>query len=275
MLRRCAIFALVSILSLVGAGLGQIGSGEPPSVVTIRSITFDNKSEVPADLGEAAISHFVGTSLPKGAIKNLARRRVREFFREKGYFKAQISEPEVNSAGADPDHDYVVLAFHALAGHQYRLSKITILNAKVFRSDQLRTLVPLREGEIFDMSRMWKGVDSLRKFYGCEGYASASITPSMRVSDATRTLSLILDVTEGGRFRLAQIGILGLDEAAKRSLLLELQRLGASVGSVYSSCVFDHVQDGGIGAHGSFSFGSTLNGKTGLAYVVLDFRPNR
>jgi hypothetical protein len=109
---------------------------------------------------------------------------------------------------------------------KYRVTTIRFVNNTLFPSDELRNLVPLRDGEIcdlFDDSVLHKGLGAIGKLYGSYGYIDAAISNSFQIDDAHQTISFVFDVTEGRQYRIGSVHVVGLSPTLEDTLGSEVK----------------------------------------------------
>jgi outer membrane protein insertion porin family len=163
--------------------------------------------------------------------------RVRAEFQNRGYFKVIVSDPktEIHDTGSKGFHIPLLIPGPGKAvditmpveeGEQYRLGKITFKNNKALpNSAALRTLIPLKDGDIFSREKIAKGLDNLRKAYGDYGFINFSPIPSQSYNEEKKTIDLEIDVDEGKQFTVRRIEFQGntttRDKVIRRELALE------------------------------------------------------
>jgi len=174
--------------------------------------------------------------------------RVRAEYQNRGYFKALVGDPktEIRDTGrkgpripllqAGPGKA-VDLTFPIEEGDQYRLGKITFKNNKAISNvNALRSLFPLRDGDIFSREKITKGLENLRKAYGEYGYINFTPVPSTTFDDEKKLAYLEIDVDEGKQFFVRRIEFQGntttRDKVIRRELALE-------EGSIYNSRLWE------------------------------------
>ena len=122
-------------------------------------------------------------------------------------------------------------------GEQYRLGKITFKNNKaISNTAALRSLFPLRDGDIFSRDKVAKGLEALRKAYGEYGYINYTGVPSTTFDDDKKLAFLDIDIDEGKQFYVRRIEFVGntttRDKVIRRELALE-------EGSIYNSRLWE------------------------------------
>jgi len=87
-----------------------------------------------------------------------------------------------------------------------------------FPPQELRKLVPLEDGEIFDVSKIRKGLDALRNFYASKGYIDFTPNPSTDIDTPRHRISLTFELDEQKQFLIEKVEIFGLKPALERDL---------------------------------------------------------
>ncbi|MGA8343699.1 MAG: outer membrane protein assembly factor BamA, partial [Candidatus Sulfotelmatobacter sp.] len=174
--------------------------------------------------------------------------RVRAEYQNRGYFKALVSDPktEIHDTGHKGFHILLLqsgpgkavdLTMPIEEGDQYRLGKITFKNNKaISNTAALRSLFPLKDGDIFSREKIAKGLEALRKAYGEYGYINYTGVPSTTFDDDKKLAYLEIDVDEGKQFYVRRIEFVGntttRDKVIRRELALE-------EGGVYNSRLWE------------------------------------
>src|SRR5258708_23702944 len=95
-------------------------------------------------------------------------------------------------------------------GDKYRLGKITFKNNKAVPNvNALRSLFPLKDGDIFARDKVAKGLENLRKAYGQLRYINFTSVPGTTFDDEKKLAFLEIDVDEGSRFYCRPISFPG------------------------------------------------------------------
>ena len=172
--------------------------------------------------------------------------RVRQAYRDKGYFKALTGEPQTNVRNAGGINPFTLrpstgkrvdILIPVEEGGRYRLGGITFTGNKNFSNTRaLRAQFAQKDGEFFSATLFGKGLENLRKAYGSQGYINFVGTPTPRVDEAKKLVYLDIDVDEGKQFYVSRIEFTGntitRDKVIRRELLVE-------EGQVYNSQLVD------------------------------------
>jgi outer membrane protein insertion porin family len=172
--------------------------------------------------------------------------RVRQAYRDKGYFHAITGEPQTNvrnAGGINPltlhpsNGKRVDIVIPIEEGERYRLGGINFTGNKAYSNVKaLRAQFPLKDGDYFNATLFGKGIQNLQKAYGEGGYINMVPTPIPRTDEAKKLVYLDVDIDEGKQFYVSRIEFTGntltRDRVIRRELLVE-------EGQVYNSRLVD------------------------------------
>ncbi len=163
--------------------------------------------------------------------------RVRAEFQNRGYFKVLVEDPktEMHDTGHLGFHIPLVMKGPGKAvdiavpieeGDRYRLGGITFKNNKaVSNTKALRSLFPIKDGDVFSREKIAKGLESLRKAYGELGYINFTSVPNTTFDEEKKLVFLDIDVDEGKQFYVRRIEFQGntttRDKVIRREIALE------------------------------------------------------
>ena len=174
--------------------------------------------------------------------------RVRAEFQNRGYFKVLVDQPktEIHDTGHTGPHipllqsglgKAVDITMPIEEGDRYRLGTITFKNNKAISNNAaLRSLFPMKDGDIFSREKVAKGLENLRKAYGEAGYINFTSVPDTKFDDEKKIVNLEIDVDEGKQFYVRRIEFAGntttRDKVIRREIALE-------EGNVYNSRLWE------------------------------------
>ncbi|HEV3510688.1 MAG TPA: outer membrane protein assembly factor BamA [Candidatus Sulfotelmatobacter sp.] len=229
--------------------------------VKVGKIKFEGNKSINARTLRAAMKNLKPIGIPHSIfLENLFAKtydatkleedteRVRAEYQNRGYFKANITDPktEIHDTGHKGFHipflqsgpgKAVDITMPIEEGDKYRLGKITFKNNKALSNTAaLRTLFPLKDGDIFSRDKIAKGLDNLRKAYGQYGYINFTSVPNTTFDDDKKLAFLEIDVDEGKQFYVRRIEFQGntttRDKVIRRELALE-------EGGIYNSHLWE------------------------------------
>jgi len=161
--------------------------------------------------------------------------RVREAYRERGYFNAETTDPQTHvrdegglnwftlkpSTGKRID-----ILMPVEEGERYRLGGITFSGNKALsNSAALRAQFALKDGDWFNTTLFSKGIKALKKAYGSYGFIDMVPDPRPRRDDAKKLIYLDIGIDEGKQYFVSRIEFTGntltRDKVIRRELMLE------------------------------------------------------
>jgi len=172
--------------------------------------------------------------------------RVRQAYRDRGYFKALTSEPTTHVRDAGGLNPFTLrpskgkridILMPVEEGSRYKLGGITFSGNKNFTNTKaLRAQFTQKDGDWFNASQFGKGIEQLRKAYGGQGYINFVGTPVPRIDEAKKLIYLDIDIDEGKPFYVSRIEFTGnsitRDKVIRRELMLQ-------EGQIYNSQLWE------------------------------------
>ncbi len=162
--------------------------------------------------------------------------RVRDAYQQKGYFKALVEDPKtkmrdtgggfhiplIQKAGGKA----VDITMPIVEGDRYRLGSITFSgNKQITNVKALRSLFPMKDGDIFNTDSVRKGLENMRKAYGEYGYINFTPVPDTKIDEDKKVINLHIDVDEGKSYYVRRIEFQGntttRDKVIRRELAVE------------------------------------------------------
>ena len=226
--------------------------------VKVGKITFVGNKHIKSRILRAAMKNLKPVGVPHSIfLENLFAKtydatkldedteRVRMEYQNRGYFKMNVpgeAKTEIHDTGHKGFHIPLLQAGPGKAvnitmaieeGDKYRLGKITFKgNKAITNTAALRSLIPLKDGDIFSREKISKGMENLRKAYGEYGYINYTGLPDTTFDEDKKLVNVEFDIEEGKQFSVRRIEFQGntttRDKVIRRELALE-------EGGVYSS----------------------------------------
>jgi outer membrane protein assembly factor BamA len=157
--------------------------------------------------------------------------RVRDGWQHHGYYKIEVGEPVVQVLHETANTKTVVVSLHVYPGKLYRTGDIQFSRSTIAGSEQMRSLFPIHQGDIFDTHKLGEGVNGLRYLYGEQGFINFAAVPSFEIDDSHNLVSVNFDLEEGKPFRVGKFTILGLEQSLVQKLVAES---GLRPGSIFN-----------------------------------------
>jgi len=105
--------------------------------------------------------------------------KVVQYYRERGYVKAQVGQPELRILEDEKDGKtrWVELQIPVSEGPRYKIGKFDFAGNTVVKSEGLRPLFKLQQGDWFNEKLIRKGFEKAKELYGSVGYWEFTAVP--------------------------------------------------------------------------------------------------
>jgi len=166
---------------------------------------------------------------------------VRGLYNDNGYFKVVVNEPTLENVDTQGFRLGVPLAgrSHGKAvnmnikideGDRYKMGTLKIVSADPDKAlslkvDALKTIFPLKQGDIFSAAKIRKALQDYTKAYGQYGFIDFTAEPQFDIDDAAKRIDITLRFTEEKQYYVRRIDFAGntttRDKVIRRELLLD------------------------------------------------------
>ncbi|MGH9502340.1 MAG: TonB family protein [Terriglobales bacterium] len=195
------------------------GQSSGPAL-TVAKVSFEGSLLISAT-DQELISASIRQHTYSGDLADVtsqALERAKAAWLEHGYFNVQANG-DSKVLSSNPVSEQVAVSIHLNEGPQYRLERITINNNReVTNVEAWRRLFPIKDGDVFNLALITKGLHALRSAYLELGHLNFTSIPNTTIDEGAQTVSLDIDVDEGKKFYVSRIDILGLDENVFQNL---------------------------------------------------------
>ncbi len=159
--------------------------------VKIRDIVFIGNKAVPShtlmrqmknNKGRGFFSFITGAGpYQEGKFEEDADRIV-GYYRDHGYISARVSEPTLRYIEDSPDRRarWVELRVEITEGNRFRIATFAFDGNKIVKSEALRPLFKVKEGDWYSDKVIRKGYEKARELYGAAGYYQFNLVPMTR-----------------------------------------------------------------------------------------------
>lgn len=144
------------------------------------------------------------------ALDLLPQYRMRGFLRAK--FGAPLAELQDRATGA------VAVRLPVTEGNCYQLASVRWSGNSAFSASELGKALKVRSGEVANQLQLEADLGGISKIYGTRGYLEARLQPKYSFDDSAKTVSVDVDVREGGQYRMGKVTFTGLTEDASAPL---------------------------------------------------------
>lgn len=205
--------------------------------LAIRDVEFVGNIAVPDDVLARVMkgnrAQNLWSFVRGGGIYNEARfaedaQAVADYYRDHGYVRARVAQPDLRPLddSADGTIRWIQLRVPISEGPRYRLGSLAFEGNTVVKTDALRAILNLAEGDWYSQSGIRKGLDAIREVYGALGYIEFTAFPDLRPRDSrapstpapaetndeasgSPVVDVVLLVTEGPRYAVNRITFTG------------------------------------------------------------------
>jgi outer membrane protein insertion porin family len=111
--------------------------------------------------------------------------RVMEYYRDRGYIRAQVGDPEIRVLGDSSDKKtrWIELRIPVSEGSRYKVNSFDVAGNTVVKSEALKPLFKLKPGEYYSQKQVRKGFQKAQEIYGAGGYMEFTGYPDYKFSD--------------------------------------------------------------------------------------------
>jgi outer membrane protein insertion porin family len=150
------------------------------------------------------------------------KEQLRKHYRNRGFYDFRVISAVAELA---PDKNGFVITFTIDEGPKYKFGKISVeTELKKLDKDVLKSLIPIRQGDLYEDQRIETSTDALTFAAGAAGFASVDVRPRYTANPQTRQVDVVFQVNEGPRVYVNRIDIVGntqtLDYVIRREMNL-------------------------------------------------------
>ncbi|HXY10799.1 MAG TPA: POTRA domain-containing protein [Terriglobales bacterium] len=186
--------------------------------ITIRNVEFSGAGQAELPALKAAANSLQGAEYRRPEIRALEDKAFLPIYREHGYLKAVLGDPEPTVVQNDVHDTLVDVLVPVRPGRQYRLSAIKISGNTAFPDATLEAAFHLRAGEVANVLELEKDLAAVHQLYGTRGYMSPSIKGEARADDSRSSLTYYVSIAEGDVYKMGEVVIRGVDSATTTRL---------------------------------------------------------
>jgi outer membrane protein insertion porin family len=107
--------------------------------------------------------------------------KISGFYREEGYVRARVGQPEVRTVSDEKDGKtrWIQLRIPVTEGPRYRVGDLKFEGNTVVKSDNLRPMFKIKEGEWYSEKKVRDGLRKAQEAYGAGGYMEFTGYPDL------------------------------------------------------------------------------------------------
>ena len=199
----------------------------PETKINIVSVEFQGENPLSDAQREQLIKHIQQQELwitpeePDSNWVNQGLKPMRDALGERGYFRNNVEGTPYLVLAQANERRYV-LSVSIESGPQYRLGKMRFASVSdkplVFTDAILRQQTNLQEGDLFDVTMIRQGLESISRLYGSKGYIDATPEPETTIDEKASRIDILIKVDEGQPYRVVKLKFLGLGTKTQNEL---------------------------------------------------------
>ncbi len=148
---------------------------------------------------------------------------------DNGYIQSDIVDQSVQLS-EDKRWFYITIA--VTEGEQFKVGDLDVSGDILTTRADLLEKFDLRSSDVFDRSKLSKGMEEIRFMYGDEGYAKAEVTPRTRINEKDKTLDIDVNIDQNGLIYIERIDISGNTRTRDKVIRREIE---LTEGDLFSS----------------------------------------
>jgi len=197
----------------------------PLNVAYVESVSLLGGSTLSGNLHKEIISLLIHREFDADTnwLPELQELGIRGLLQENGYFNAVVHDGEIEVLASRPGWSSVAVTINVEEGLRYRLAGIRFAaddpqkNIQ-FASQDLRARFPISDGELLVVSKLRDGLEALKVLHGSNGYIDFVSEPNFEEDDNQQTIAVLIYLSLGLQYRVAQVEFRGLNAEPFRTL---------------------------------------------------------
>lgn len=155
---------------------------------------------------------------------------LKDFYKNEGYLDIEIPEDKIQLEYPKPNR--LEISIDVIEGPRYFVGDITFSGNTIYTSEELRRAIRLRAGDVFSPEKVDEAIQSVRDYFGSQGYLETFVRAERIPNLDTRDIDLRFLINESEKFYVESINIEGNTKTKSRVILREL---ALSPGDVFDS----------------------------------------
>jgi outer membrane protein insertion porin family len=182
--------------------------------ILIKRITFAGNRAVESwelknaiETKEANLLSFItGSGVYQREMLRNDIRRIEALYQTRGFLRVEVGEPDVR---VDQQANGIFITIAIKEQDQFRVGRVRVEGDDLFSAEELKRLMRLQEGEIFDRSQLSNDILQITDRYTERGYAFADVVPVTDIDQAKHLVNVNVRIDRGPRVRVGKIFIVG------------------------------------------------------------------
>ena len=193
----------------------------------VREISFMGNTVVSSKTLKGLLSMKTVGIFNKGAFQEsqleIDKQSIIAYYQNRGYVDVSILDVvRTVTYNEKDDCDELYIQYVIQEGAQYIFSGITFTGNTIFSTEQLRGLIKLQDGDVFNLGRFQEGLVAVTDLYFENGYTSNYFNPVESKNAETRQIAVNFMIMENPRSHIENIFIKGNEKTKDYVILREL-----------------------------------------------------
>ncbi|MDF2179617.1 outer membrane protein assembly factor BamA [Aliiglaciecola sp. CAU 1673] len=147
---------------------------------------------------------------------------IRSYYMDRGYLRYNLDSTQVSMT---PDKSGIYVALNITEGEQYTISDVELIGDLLGQEDIISQILPLRNGEMYNLAEVTYTEEFISKYLGRFGYAFPTVTTIPEINDEDKTVKLTLSVDPGKRIYVRRINFEGNNVTSDEVLRREVRQM--------------------------------------------------
>jgi outer membrane protein insertion porin family len=150
---------------------------------------------------------------------------LRSFYMNQGYLEFNVDSTQVSIT---PDKRDIYITINITEGERYTVTDLKMAGEMLVPEDQLRSLVTLQPGEVFNREKLTQSSKAIGDRLGNDGYAFANVNAVPEVDKEKKTVAFTFFVDPGRRVYVRRVNLTGNTRTRDEVLRREMRQLESS-----------------------------------------------
>jgi outer membrane protein insertion porin family len=144
---------------------------------------------------------------------------IKTFYHNRGYIRFEVTSTQV---AMTPDRKGLYITINVDEGEQYKVKQVNLTGDLMGREELMQAILPIKDGDMYNGGEVTFTEELYSKYLGRFGYAYPEVKTYPEIDDATREVTLNINVKPGKRVYVRSINFTGnqvtKDEVLRREL---------------------------------------------------------
>ena len=194
----------------------KIAATAVPRIVVIDDVKFDGPTHLPDATRGRLVAELTQRSYDADSrwLEEIQDRSIRDVWQDEGFLKV-LPTARAQTVRTDGTVQHVSLTVHIEEGLQYKLGDVRFLSSDlavplIFSTEELRNMISVREGEIFNVQKIREGLDAMRRLYVSHGHIDSVVSVTTDIDGEHQRIVLTLEIDQGKQYRIGKVEVFGL-----------------------------------------------------------------